>query len=331
MRLVACDNEVDLRRNSLSLVWEAMEHYARLGDIADIHSGLTYEHGSSSLCVSNDSGTGYAPGVHKLDNYLEAFIMTDYQYLCATPERIAVQRSGLRSQGSKVLINRVRYSRGYWSMAGGIDTQNLIFSQQYHGMWPKNDIALELLAALVNCPVANAYLFLYRTERDNQIRFINQIPVPSFTDEQTALIVSLVQEYYSQRGQWLVTEHLAEQFESRCRTLLYQIDAAVLEAYALPAERERELLRVFDGVPRRPLPFEFPGYGDDYERAKVELQEEKAYRGVLRRYHELVDKEFLDGITESEAIEQEKLRQQIDAHNAPFYEPILSELEAEKL
>ena len=308
-----------------------MENYDQLGRAAEIHRGVEYKTGLLAQCVSDVPLPDFIPGVQTVRNYMEAYLISDHKYLCSKPEMMRDNAYRLPWHLPKVLVNRALSSRDYWSLAGALTEPGLWASQQFYGVWPKGNTPCEVLAALISGPVANAYVFGYSSKRDNQIRWIEQVPIPSFTEEQTELIVSLVQEYYSQRGQWLVTEHLAAHFEANCRKLLYKIDAAVLEAYALSPELERELLQVFDSVPRRPLPFEFSGYGDDYERAKVELQQEKAYRAVLRRYHDLVDKQFLDGITETEHAEMERLGQEIDAADALFYEPIIATLEADQL
>ncbi|MCW3101157.1 MAG: hypothetical protein JWL77_6775, partial [Chthonomonadaceae bacterium] len=329
--LVSRDGDVILTRTPLQSVWEVLRNYPTLASIAEVHVGVHYKTGLLAECVSDSLQPEFTPGVSMVHNYLEPYLLRDYLYLSKSPEAMRDKAYLLPWSRPKVIVNRVRLSRGQWNVIGAMDEQGLWASQQFHGMWPKKNVPIELLAALVSGPVANAYLFSYRTGRDNQIRLIDQITIPSFTEEQTQLIVSLVQDYYSQRGQWLVTEHLAAHFEAKCRKLIYQIDAVILEAYALPHELERELLKRFEGVPRRPLPFEFLGYGDDYERAKVELQQEKTYRTVLRRYHELVDQEFLEGITEAEREEMERLGQEIDAADAPFYDPIIAALEAGQL
>ena len=330
--LLRRNGNVVLVRTPLQTVWETLKNYARLDSIVTIHRGIEYKAEHLAECVSDKPFPDSGYGIQTVLGYLETYVVPNNQNLSMDISKMRRSIDFKEWHYPKVLVNRARFSRDYWHIAGAMDFQGLWASQQFYGVWPKGNIPIEVLAALISGPVANAYLFSHRTGRDNQIRLISRIPVPSFTEEQIELIVSLVQDYYSQRGQWLVTEHLATHFETKCRKLLYQIDAAVLEAYALPAELERELLRVFDGVPRRPLPFEFLGYGDDYERAKAELKQEKAFRAVLHRYHELVDKEFLDeNITDADLEEQERLRQQIDAYNAPFYQPIIAALEAGKL
>src|SRR5262249_40202274 len=153
--------------------------------------------GLLSECVSDEPRPDFVPGVQTVRNYMEAYLVNDSQYLCTKPEAMRDKAYLQNWDRPKVLVNRARLSRGYWNIAGAIDELELWASRQFYGMWPKDDTPVELLAALISGPIANAYLFGYPSKRDNQIRWIKQIPVPSFTAEQTDLIVSLVQEYNS--------------------------------------------------------------------------------------------------------------------------------------
>ena len=323
------NNDVMLWRTPLQSVWDALQDHEKLGTLAEPHRGIEYKKGFIDECVSDEPQPNFLPGIATVRNYLEDYVVRDYQYLSTDTKKMERSRKGLKWDQPKVLINRMLLSRECWNIAAAIDEEGLLASVQFYGVWPRGNTSIELLSAIISGPVANAYLFSYPSKRENQIRWIKQIPVPSFTAEQRELVVWLVQEYYSQRGQWLALEGLDAHFEAKCLELLYWIDAAVLEAYALPAELERELLGQFDGAERRPLPFHFPGYGEEYERAKESLQRERAYRAVLKQYHTLVDKKYLDGLTAADAEEMERLRQQIGAYNAPFYKPLIAALEAE--
>ena len=320
------NNDVELWRTPLQSVWDSLGNHHSLGKFAEIHRGIEYKSGLLSGCISNEQQEDFVPGVQTVRDYLEPYTIRDYQYLCNKPEVMRDTAYLLAWDTPKILVGRARSSRGYWNISGAVEDMGLRASQQYCGVWPMGETQIELLAAIISGPVANAFLYNHRAGRDNQIRLIEQIPVPSFTDEQTEFIVWAVQEYSAQRGQWLASEDLDEHFEAKCLELLYWIDAAVLEAYALPADLERELLGAFEGAERRPLPFHFPGYGVEYELAKVSFQNEKAHRITLKRYHELVDKEFLGGLTADEQTKQESLGREVDAFYAPFYKSILEKL-----
>ena len=323
--------DVVLARTALQSVWDALANYEKFGTLAEIHRGIEYKTGLLAECVSNEPQEDFVPGVQTARDYLEPYAVRDYQYLCNKPEVMRYEAYLLPWNEPKVVVNRARSSSGYWNIAGAVEDMELLASQQFYGMWPTNGTPIELLAAIISGPVANAYLYNYRTGRDNQIRLIEQIPAPSFTEEQTEFLVWAVQEYYAQRGQWLASEGLNAHFEAKCLELLYWIDAVVLEAYTLPAELERELLSAFNNVPRRPLPFHFPGYGAEYERAKETLQKERAHRATLKQYHALVDKTFLDGVTTTENEEKERLGLEIDDYYAPFYQSMIEKLKAGKM
>ena len=326
--LASSDSDVDFTRTPLRSVWEALSGNATLKSLAEIHEGIRYKTGLLKQCISEDEQPDFELGVDVTRDTLEPYLIGEYKYLCTRPD-VMRDKASLRDWDSpKVLVNRAWSSDGYWHIAGAIDNDGLRAERQYYGMWPKGETPIEVLAALISGPVANAYLFPRKGDRDNRIHHIEQVPVSPFTEEQTDFIVWAVQEYYAQRGQWLASEGLDEHFEARCLELLYWIDAAVLEAYNLPAELERELLSAFDGAERRPLPFHFPGYGVKYERAKKTLQRERAHRAVLKQYHTLVDKQFVEGLTPDENQEQERLGREVDAFYAPFYKSVLAKLKS---
>ena len=322
-------SDVDFTWTPLHSVWEELSKCATLNTIAELHEGIRYQAGMIEQCVSEEEQPDFELGVHVTRDNLEPYLIREYKYLCVRADVMRDKAYERSWDKPKVLVNRAWASEGYWHIAGAVDEDGLRAERQYYGMWPKSDTPIEALAALISGPVANAYLFPRKGDRDNRIRHINEVPVPPFTAEQTEFIVWAAQEYYAQRGQWLASEGRNAHFEAKCLELLYWIDAAVLEAYDLPAELERELLSAFEGVPRRPLPFHFPGYGVEYERAKETLQKERAHRAVLKQYHALVDKKYSAGLTAAEAGKMEQLGREVDAYYAPFYQPILAALRAQ--
>ncbi len=213
-------------------------------------------------------------------------------------------------------------SRGYWRIVGATDYEQLIASQNFFGIWPKADAPLELLAAIINSPVINAYTFVHEGKRTHRVEVLANAPVPYFTPEQAELIVSLVQDYASCRLRWLRKEGEETYLREQCLQRLWQIDAAILEAYALPDNLEQELLQRFEGVKRTPLPFDFPGYGEGYASAKAALQTEKGFQAAVRRYRELCSQKYSAHTTLAETEEMQRLAQIIDAHKSasnPLY------------
>lgn len=323
------DGDNSLWHTPLQSLWNLLGSYTTLSSYVDIHYGISYKR-INNASVSDVDRPGSTPGIQRVRGYLEALLVTNYRYVSTDPQLMSRQREGLDWKSPKIVLNSFRSSRGYWSVVGAVDAQGLVISSQFFGAWPKNNFPIEVIAALISGPVANAYLYEHRAGIDNQIRLLNEIPFPELTQEQIGLIVSLVDRYESYRGQWLAESQHGVRFAHKCLECLCQIDAAVLEAYALPAELEGELLRKFDGAERRPLPFHFPGYGEEYERAKQALQQEKEQRAVSKRYHDLVDKKYATGLTASEADEMERLSDRLDEFDAPFYDPIFETLRSKE-
>jgi hypothetical protein len=80
----------------------------------------------------------------------------------------------------KVITNAARISREPWRIVAAIDEEELVCYQRLHGLWPKDDTPLELIAAILNGPVANVLLSASEITRDNLIREIKAIPLPGF-------------------------------------------------------------------------------------------------------------------------------------------------------
>jgi hypothetical protein len=323
------NDDVILWRTPLQRVWDAVATLPHLGDFISLRRGIQYKLPVSE-CVSDDERDGFVPGVQTINGYLQAYTVQKHQYLCTQPEIMMALAYQLPWHQPKVLINRSRLSRGYWHIAGAVDEMELVASQRYYGIWPNSNIPVEVLAALINGPICNAFLYDYRASRDNNAKLINRIPIPAFSPEQIAQIVSLVQDYQKYRCEWLDGSQRENFLRRECYSLLLQIDAAILEAYNLPADLENELLRKFDGVPRRGLPFEFTGYGVDYDRAKAALAERRRWRALVSRYQELVNKDFISGLTTAEAQEVERLGAEMDAEDDPTYDRFLKTVQAGK-
>jgi len=329
--LIRRENDVVLARTPLQSIWDRLSTYETFGSQAEIHVGIHYKTGSLAECVMDAEGNDFVPGIANVDGYFEPYIVRDHQFMCLDPDRMRDNAYLRPWDRPKVIVNRARTSRDYWNIAGALDEQGLYVSRQFYGIWPTGTLPVEVLVSLINGPVANAYLFGYPSKRDNLITWMNRIPIPTFTDEHVEMIKLMVQDYYSVRGQWLSDDPqqmATSGAEARCLSLLYKIDALVLEAYNLPEKLEHDLLAQFDGIPRRPLPYNFPGYGAKYENAKDSLRADRDYNTIVKEYEVLVEKKYGLGLTPEEVAHMELVRRRIDDYNAPYYDPIIKALSA---
>lgn len=256
MDFVESENSMLLWYSHLQRIWNELTPFPKLGSIIGIHRGVEYR---TSLRENEESlfsdvpHDGFAQGLRRVTDDFEPYVTKASTYLNMNPQLMLYEAYKLPWDRPKIIANAARLSRGRWLIAGAIDEQGLVCTQRYHGIWSKGSVPLEVIAALVNSPVTNALLSTHRTSRDNQIRILQQVPIPNFTQSQMRLIVSLVREYMAIREQWRHQPDNSRYLESSARGIMRQIDAELLRAYNLPIELERELVNYFAGY-KRPGP-----------------------------------------------------------------------------
>ncbi|MEQ9244936.1 MAG: SAM-dependent DNA methyltransferase, partial [Nitratireductor sp.] len=223
---------------------EVAERFPRLGEMADVYRGLKWWKQGSG--VSKSPRESFAPGVFKPADSLAQFCLRNFVYLNMSPE--AAMFPGPLSRGwdrPKVLTNVARLSRGPWRMAAASDRSGLVASQGFFGIWPTSDeLPLEALEAILNGPLANAFL----TERASNQHFTNELlkllPMPK---RGLGRVVEAVKRYRAACGVSGAETLQAAESDGVPNSLLIEIDAEVLRAYDLPPRVERRLLEFFRG------------------------------------------------------------------------------------
>ena len=258
---------VNLWHSRLEHLWDVLAHLPRLGEVVDIHRGIQYIHFEENVAnlVSDEPRLGFAPGLVRVADGFEPYVPGSFKYLNMDPKYMRRQAYKLPWNKPKVITNAARKSRGPWTITAAIDEQGLACYENFDGIWPAGDMPLEVIAALLNGPVANAFLSSHRTTRRNKIEIIEQIPIPQLQPSLIHLIVSLVREYRSYRKRWLEQPEQAKYFEGCCRGIMRQLEDELLTAYDLPLELERDLLKYFDGI-RRPGPVTLTGVDASYTK-----------------------------------------------------------------
>jgi hypothetical protein len=209
----------------LQNIWEALAHLQQFGEIVDIHIGIQHNvpfKVNKDDLVSDEPKEGFAPGLTRVSDGFEPYITRSFSYINVEP---------------------VRLSRGPWTIAATIDDKGLVCMQNFHGVWSRGKYPLEVIAALLNGPIANAFLSTHNTTKHNKLGTTKQIPIPNLRPSQVSLIVSLVQDYISCRKQWLqAVPEYSQRFER-------------LSAYDLAPYLEQQLLKYFNGFAKPgPIP-----------------------------------------------------------------------------
>jgi len=89
-----------------------------------------------------------------------------------------------------------------WPIVGAIDEQGLVYTQDFYGIWPTGSLPIEVLAALINSPIVNAFLSTHSFSEQNLRAVLEQAPIPNFTKANIHLITSLVRDYRATRELW---------------------------------------------------------------------------------------------------------------------------------
>lgn len=228
----------------LQAVWDYLLTSPRLQRHFTIHRGIEWKSAQDSAW-STQRRAGYRRGLHTARGARQ-FVLSNPVWLDCRPDRLLYKAIDLPWERPKLIANAGRLSRGPWRIAATLDKDGLLCSQQFFGLWPHeavSDAQLLTFAAILNGPVANAFLAIHSPANRMRISAVEQIPVPLAVPLRAG---ELAIEYVR-----LLTQPTAlRQDDDRLESLLTQIDAAVLSAYDLPPRLERQLLDYFRNVDR---------------------------------------------------------------------------------
>jgi len=252
-------------------VWSFLADYRTLGEVADIHRGLEWRNSITwGLHVRDSLAQNFMLGVPPKAKF-NTFEVPSMLYLNIDPDE--QRRNAWRHDWSKpkAIVPKVRVSRGRWRMAAFADRIGRTCVSTFTGLWSKTSEFDEvLLAALLNSPVANAFVATHEGGRDVTTETLKLIPVPTFGRVAKEHIHTLVERYEA------IVNHPFSGLENDPEVLLKSIDAAVVEAYRLPPRIERILLDYFSDNDRKvdhPFHNYFPATLDVYVSLSQYLNE----------------------------------------------------------
>jgi hypothetical protein len=279
----------------LAKLWKYLENYSRLGKLAKAHRGIHWKKVEGS--ISNKEKPGYVKGFAYVRNCFGQYKIGESLYLSKRKEDQYDNAYLLDWKSPKVACNAARLSRKRWRLGAIADMQGFAFSKRFLVFFPTIEISLYSLAALLNSPIANAYVHEKDGERDNRTSTLEELPIPSAD----FLFIGQELDLLSKEFHRLVNKNnrfKSEEKERDLKNLLLKIDAEILKAYDLPPVLERQLLDTFQGIPR-PVPIKFDGYYPEgfqsyvplHELISEERQEARADR-LLERLTPIYDKKI---------------------------------------
>ena len=283
----------------LKELWEYLYLSPILKDHTEIQIGVQYEPAEIKNrldeVVQKQYFPGSQPGIYHATEGFRAFVAEDTVYLDVAQNLRRRNAWDLDWERPKVVVPSLRTSRGPWRYAAAIDKDQRIISRSFYVARPdKNSkITVELLAALLNSPIAQAFVYTHSFQRNIPARVYGSIPVPHNMEKSDLLVQSLVNKYIA----------IQSSNPETAKEILLTIDAEILKLYNLPPRLERQLLDIFWGDTRRRVPFRFNGYIPPENESWIPLhvfiskQYQSATPGkILKQIQKQPDKELLADI-----------------------------------
>lgn len=239
----------------LRKLWDILCFLPKLKDYMEIQIGVQYEPAAIKNrlheVVQKRFFPGSKPGIYHATEGFRAFVAEDTVYLDVSKNLRRRNAWELDWERPKVIVPAARTSRGPWRYVAAIDKSGRLVSRRFYAIWPKSEvISIEFIAALLNSPLAQAFVYSHSSQRDVPARVYGSIPVPHNMEKADLLIQSLVNKYIE----------IQSSNPEKAKEILTSIDAEILKLYDLPPRLERQLLDIFWGDTRRRVPFRFNGY-----------------------------------------------------------------------
>jgi len=227
----------------------------RVRDVAEVHRGVEYKDGmlrkNREVLIRDAPFPGSRPGLASASKQLSPFVIGLPSHLETDPSVCKGGAWEYRWDRPKVITNANRAGRGPWRLVAAPDQSGLLATQTFHGIWPLiSDLSLDLLAAVLNGPLANAYVYDHEPAQDNRNETIASVPFPRNWQSVATIVDPLVEAYRLAA---------AEDRHEDAAVLIERIDSEILRAYSLPPREERRLLDLF-WERRRPGVPAFDGY-----------------------------------------------------------------------
>ena len=252
---------------ALREIWERLSGFPRLGNVAEIHRGVEWQPSlNQDKYWSPTKKLSFELGLKSAARKLLSFQAPRPVYLSTKPEHRRGNAFALPWGQPKVVMNAARVSRFSWKIAAFSDETGLVCSQRFHALWLKEKRwTTKSLAAVLNSPVASAFIATREPARDMRKQTLEDLPLPRFEEAEIETLDRSVDHYLrtvealSQIGKNYFDEETALVKAEEAKQALLQIDALVLKGYNLPPRLERQLLDFFRGS-QRPVPFPFTEY-----------------------------------------------------------------------
>ena len=278
----------------LKEVWDRLKYFHRIRDAAIFKTGIRYKKDiPETELVQSFEFTDSKEGIFNVTAGFHQYAAEDTVYMSMKEQHMENAAYKYPWDLPKIVLPVGRMARGPWRFAAAIDTEGRVLGRSFYAVWPKADsLSVNTLAALLNSPIAQAFMYCHISDRNLLVKNYGEIPIPKFDTilQHDQTISNLVNLYL---GELQSDKGIAYQ------TLL-KIDAEILKLYHLPPKLERQILDIFWGQ-ERDVPFEFKGYIPPEMTSWIPLHvylsnafREGTVEKILERIPVIKDKKFID-------------------------------------
>ena len=242
------DVEESLSIPELGGLWRFLSGHPKLQSaVNDIARGVEWVTDTESHILSSPRGDAL-PGFHT-SRELRCFESPPLSFLVAEDKKYKAWERPWHLP--KVVCNAVRKrQRGPWKIAACPVDLNLVCTQNFTVLWPGAGWTAKSLAAVMNGPVACAFMACHETWMHITKETLSQLPIPNFDDRQIATLDGLVGQY--QKIASLKRDSVLESdvADRRLIGILKDIDSLVLLGYRLPRELVEDIVSFFEDFSR---------------------------------------------------------------------------------
>ncbi|MBX3387206.1 MAG: N-6 DNA methylase [Phycisphaeraceae bacterium] len=273
-----------MRSPDLPEVWASLRPNPKLSSVADVGQGFSF---AQEGLVDEARRLGHRQTADAVRAFIDGHTHIDIwgvpKAIWLSPARTPVSpwRSGAHTGQPQVVLNRTRIKRNPWRLKAMLDMHGHALKNNLLCIRPTSaGVSPLVLWALVNSPVANAFVACDTMKRDNSETFLAELPLPRVNlPRDTGRLEAAARQYMklassraaSIRATASKKRHSAPLFEApvsvatgptdaQVREALLALDAETMRLYSLPAKLERQLLDYFRGKERRGVGCTFGDY-----------------------------------------------------------------------
>jgi len=236
-------------------LWDRLCAVGTLVQRADVKNGIQPV-GKAKL-VTEPLGEGWKPwlsGARWLEPYLIDSKGQGRMYI-RYPGNLHRPRLGLREifERPKLLMNASRSRSNPWRVYAAIDKEGYYPNESLNCVVPRStEVSLEELAAVLNHPIANAWVDSRNPARRIKINVIEAIPYPRLSSGMRRKVAEIVRRIARYKGRLLRALSTTEAADLACevRGLVRELDEILFDAYGVEGQERKAVLDLFRGFQR---------------------------------------------------------------------------------